>query len=199
MRKPTAVLVALSFFIVTACGRVAENQFANKMTQDEAMQVLAQIPPASPNGSSDPDAVSAQGLTDLIQDMVQSGEVQVPKAARGAISSNGTVDTATLNTVLSLLSQGKGVLQVAKAVSAANGGNSAKAKLNLDGIVAILQSMLPVIATVAPQYAAIIQAAIVLIPMIQAFLALFKKPSTTTSSLWLPMPQNPGFVAINRC
>ena len=169
------------------------------MTQDEAIQVLAQVPTSPPKGTTDPEVVSAKGLTELIQDLVQSGEVKIPKSSRGAINSNGTVDTATLNAVLGALSQGKGVFQVAQGVVNANAGSPTKAKFNLDAILGILQALAPIIATVAPQYAAIIQAAIVIIPIIQMFVGLFKKPAPTTASLWLQLPQNPGFIAISRC
>jgi hypothetical protein len=188
MRNFTVITVAISFLLVTACGRVANNPFAKAMTQDEAIKVLVNLPPEPQDSSSD--SVSAQGLEDAIQQALLSGQVSVPRAARGAILSNGKLDATTLNSVVAMIAQGKNAFQVAKGVVNSAGGSSTKAKFNLDAIIAILQAALPMISTIAPQYAGIIQAIIVIIPTIQGFLSLFKKPAPApggTAALFPPM------------
>jgi hypothetical protein len=177
MRSLTTIVTALSFLLVTACGQIGPRPMQDKMTEAEAMDVLAQVA-ANDVAVADPEAPTTQGLADVLQDMIDSGELQVPQSARGAIGSNGAVDMSQLSNILNMIGQGMSAFQIAKGV-VANSGNTTAAKFNLDTIVALLQAALPIITTIAPQYAGVIQAVLVIVPIIKTFIGLFKKPTAS--------------------
>ena len=183
MQKCTSFIVAFSFLMVTACGRNPGNGFATQMSQSEALDVLTQVKVDEPSSSgsidSKSEAVTVQNLESLIQDLVQSGQLKVPSKARGAIQSDGTINTDTLNKVVTMLAQGKNAFQVAKGVVQAASGSATQAKFDLDSIAAILTAALPFVTAIAPQFVPVISAVIAMLPIIKGFLALFQKPAST--------------------
>ncbi len=176
MQKYTYALMVLSLLLATACGKNPTG-FANQMSQSEAIGVLAQVQTeeqvAAAPAAEAAKAVTVTGLSDLIQDLVQSGTVKVPSKGRGAIQADGSVNTAVLNQVVTLLSQGKKPFAVARAVVQTASGSATQAKFDLSSIAAILTAALPFVMAIAPQFAPIIQAVITMLPIIMGFLALF--------------------------
>jgi hypothetical protein len=187
MQKATCLVVAISFLLVTACGRVGQQPYSARLSEQEAVNVLSQVQneesmstvPAS-------NAVTVQGLESLIQDLVQSGQVKVPSSGRGAILSDGSVNTDSLNKIITMISQGMSAFQVAKALIQ-GAGSTSQAKFDLDSIAAILQAALPFIVSIAPQFAPVVQAVLSILPVIKAFFAIFKKPATT-AAFWVALP-----------
>jgi len=187
MQKITSVIVAISFLLVTACGRIDHGKFAAaQMSEEQATEVLAQVVDQSQVAPNDTEAVTPQNLAALIQDLADQGKLNLPSEARGAISSNGTVNTDTLNKVLSMLSQGMSAFQVAMSV-VNSAGSTSQAKFNLDTVLAILQAAMPFIAGIAPQFVPVIQAVITMVPIIKAFIGLFKKPTAAYWSIYHPV------------
>ncbi len=184
MQKVTSVVVAISFLLVTACGKVNQQPFAAQMSEEQATEVLSQVMDQSDVDPSDTEAVTPQNLQALIQDLADQGKLKLP--AKGAISANGTVNTDTLNKVLSMLSQGMSAFQVAMSVVKSS-GSTGQAKFNLDTVVAILQAAMPFIAGIAPQFVPVIQAVITMVPIIKAFIGLFKKPTAAYWSIIHPV------------
>lgn len=186
MGKQSIVFVTIGAFLIAACGRIDDPARAHRMTQEQAMDVLQNQVASSENASSNPGAVTAQDVASVLQDLAKSGQLKLPSSAKGAISSNGTLDTATLTNILNMIAQGKSAFSVAGSV-VANSGSTTQAKFNLDTLVAILQAAIPIVATFAPQIAGVMQAVLVIVPMIKMFIGLFKKPSPSPApSAWVP-------------
>lgn len=176
MQKYSFAFVALCFVLLSACGKNPA-AFTNHMSQAEAVDVLAQVQTeeqvAVAPAAEAAKAVTVKGLNEVIQDLVDSGQVRIPSSGRGAIQADGKVNTAVLNQVITLLSQGKKPLAVARAVVQTASGSATQAKFDLSSIGAILAAALPFVMAIAPQFAPIIQAVITMLPIITGFLALF--------------------------
>lgn len=190
MRHPALILLAISLVIFTACGI---EFLPPTMTEDEAIDTLLAVPMTTGSGSRGITAqsdVSVENLGFLVQDLVDSGRVQVRGAARGAVSSSGKVDLSTLNQVIGLLQGQNGqrpsLLNIASGLAALNGGSGSTAGSKLQGILELLNQLAPIIATVAPQFSGIITAITTIAPMIIAIVQMFKKPKASNTFVFAP-------------
>ena len=197
MRRPYLVILAITLILLNACGRVGvvahdAGGSTSVMSETEALSTLQGVPMSNIRAARGrTSGVSVAGLLQLIQQLVASGQIKVSSNIRSATT--GTVDLTQLNNLFSVLQSGGGtsILGLAQGLVNANGGNAAGASSGLSGILGLLNTLLPIIATVAPQYAGIIQALVVIIPLVQTFITLFRKPKTTTGDSWMPALPSP--------
>lgn len=168
MRHPALVMLAIGLIIFTGCGK-------QKMTQAEAVETLQMVPLTS-NNSED---ASIDNLRGMIQNLVDSGQVQVASSARGAFKL-GAVNLDMLNQVLALLQQQSGqkfnLMQLVTQLLAMNGNNTTTTGTKLDAILALINQIAPIIATIAPQFAPILAAISTFLPMVVGLINMFKKP-----------------------
>lgn len=178
MRHPLLAIFAIAIVLLSACGR--EYTGTSKMNQDEAFSMLTNVPMNATEGRGalfKRNRVSAEGLVQLLKQLIESGQIKLPSSTRGALTSSGSIDLSSLTNIFSLL-QGGGLGGIAGLASGLvnSAGGTTKAKFDITTIMSILNAALPVIAMIAPQYAGIVQALVVILPMVMTFINLFKKP-----------------------
>lgn len=190
MRQPALIFMAISLVLINACGRMdvtPMNSVAgeSQMSELDAMTKLSQLPVSTPRGARGAAAVSSEGLADLLQSLAASGQLS-GRGFRGA--TNGQVDLSALNGILSLLQSGQAnsIFGLAQGLVNLNAGSTTGTTSKLDGIMALLNAALPIIMTIAPQYAGIIQAVMTIIPLVMTFVGMFKKKAKTTTA-WEPV------------
>ncbi len=172
MRNPILIAIILGVFLLQACG--LQNQAVlESMTEEEAVNTLMDIPvQPGRNIKGKMSQLSATELSEILKDMVESGKVQLDNT-RGAI--NGTVDLSMLTQIFELLQSGKvkSLLGLANGLVVNNGGNSNKVTQILQFILELLNTAMPIVISLFPQYAPIVQALIVIIPVVISIIGLF--------------------------
>jgi len=190
MRQPALVFMAISIVLLNACGRIEvapKNYAAGEMTEMselDALAKLSELPVTTPRGARGAAAVSSEGLADLLQSLAESGQLS-GRGFRGA--TNGQVDLSALTGILSLLQSGQAnsIFGLAQGLINLNAGSTTGTTSKLDGIMALLNAALPIIMTIAPQYAGVIQAVMTIVPLVMTFVGMFKKKAKT--SAWEPV------------
>ena len=190
MRQPAYVFLAISLVLINACGRIemthrnaAAVDLDTPMAETDAMSTLAQVPAASAEADQ-PVAMadaSAQGLTELLASIAASQQ------GRGAVSS-APVDLSQLTTLLGLVQSGQAssILGLTQGLISSNAGDASTTGSKLSGIMNLLNVAMPIIMTIAPQYAPIIQAVMTIIPLVITFIGMFKKPKPAAPSAFMP-------------
>lgn len=191
MRNSSLVLLVISALILGACGRmdISQRNASAGLSESDAMDTLMTVPMAEGRyarrgGVSN---VSAEELQSILEDMVKSGRVGV----RGRSAVAATTDLSGLNQLFTLLQSGQAnsIMGLASGLVNMNGGNTAVTGSKLDSIMAILNAALPVIMAVAPQYAGIIQALVVILPLVINFIGMFKKKPKASASVFFFSPK----------
>lgn len=182
---PSLIVSVILAFVLSACGR--ESTYSqNKMTEDQAFKTLSNVPMTQARGAFGKKSVSAQGLKELLLKLIQEGKIQVPgHSSRGAIAS--TPDLSALTNILDMITSGNGTNIFSLAVALLNqaSGNGEQVKLDISFIVGILTAALPIIAGVAPQFAPMVQALLVILPLVASLINLFKKPTPSPTASFL--------------
>lgn len=179
MRHPFIATIVISAFLMTACGRmdlISQNQ---KMSEDQAIENLAELP-MEQGGYNFRGRKSSLSLAELMKLI----EENAPKSGHNAIA--GTTDLSGLVQLLSVIQGGKtGIFGVARGMLNANSGSFAATSSKLSSILGIINAVMPVLMVIAPQYGVILQAILTIVPIVLGIISLFKKP-TPTPSAWLP-------------
>jgi len=195
MRQPAYVFLAVSLVILNACGRMdmtaksgAAPAVEMEMSETDALAALSALPEVAPRGARGAAAVSAQGLEDLLRSLAESGQLN-GRGFRGA--TGGGVDLSALTQILSLVQSGQAnsIFGLAKGIVNLNAGDTTATGSKLSGIMSLLNAALPIIMTIAPQYAGIIQAVTTILPLVMTFIGMFKKKKSAAEPflLWSPV------------
>ncbi len=179
MRRPSLVILALSLILLNACGRSMLTQPGDgvaPMTESQALSTLEALPDTQERAARGGKNVSIQGLFQLLQQLIKSGQLKLPNS-RGASSG---FDMSQLNNIFSLIQGGQvnSIFGLAQGLLNLNGGNATGTGSALDTIMQLLTLALPIIMAIAPQYAPIIQAIMTIVPLVLQFIALFTKPKS---------------------
>lgn len=184
MRHPALILFAIALIINVGCGRPP-------MSEELAAETLASLPMTDGTATKAPvDAdseVTLENFNGLIQQLASDSSFQRAANMRAAFSSNGAkLDLTQLTQLISLFQGQNGkkpnLLNIAQALIQMNGGNSSSTGSKLDSILAIINQLAPLIATIAPQFAPILAAVTTILPMVVNIISLFKKPKATSAS-----------------
>lgn len=188
MRNSSLVLLVISALILGACGRmdVTRRNATAGLSEGEAMDTLMTVPMAEGRYARRGGVmnVSAEELQSILENVVKSGQVRV--GGRNAVAA--TTDLSGLNQLFTLLQSGQAnsIMGLASGLVNMNGGSATTAGSKLNSIMAILNAALPIIMTIAPQYAGIIQALTVILPLVISFIGMFKKkPAPSASVIFL--------------
>lgn len=176
MRRPSFILLALAIVLLNACGRSFLTTPTAQMSETDAIDHLQTLPYTQERAAIGGKNVSVEGLNQVLQDLAASGQLQAPKGIRNATT--GGLDLTQLNNIFALLQSGKAnsLFGLASGLVNLNGGNATGTKFNLDSIMQLINMALPIIMMIAPQYAPIIQALVTILPLVMAFISMFKKP-----------------------
>ena len=180
MKKLVASALCGCILLVTACGRISQKVALQDLSQNQAVEVLTSVP----QESITPGDVSARGLEAVLNDLIDSGKVAVPRGARGAVQASGS-GTSSLGTLLQLLAQNPNLTSVAQGMVSSSQGSPTRAKFSLDTIFMILQAALPIVMVFAPHFAVIIQAVLTIVPAIKQLIDTIKNGGVVPTSAGL--------------
>lgn len=188
MTRPFLVLIVTFAFFIQACGLENATQQQVAMTEDEAMDTLMEVPlvAGGHNIRGRRSNVSAAELRELLEDLVESGELSVNNG-RGAVGDGSGADLGILGTIFDLIQSGQArtIWGLAKGLlNSSEGDGSTTSKL--DGILGLLQAALPIITAIAPQFAPIVSALMVIIPMVVTFINLFRRGAAMNRLFLMP-------------
>lgn len=184
---PVLIVSVIFAFIISACGR--DTYYPQpKMTEQEAFSEISNSLNSGRGALGK--SVSADGLQKVLEQAIRDGKIKVPGQTRGAVDLS-QVDLSGLSQILGLITSGKTnnafslasqILTMLPALTQTATSGASK----LDIIMSILQQALPIIATIAPQFAPIVSALVVIMPLVMSFINMFKKkpkpsPSPTAS------------------
>ncbi len=170
MKKSLSTL-AIALLLLSACGK---EKVETQMSEQQALDVLnggtatesdnsrSGLFSKKPKVPSVPKVpVDYAQLMQLISTMAASGQIKVDPS-----------NLASLSTVLNTVSGGNANSALTLALSLASqfSGVAAGGQIDISAIIAILNQVAPIIAVIAPQYAPVIQALLVILPMVQLFL-----------------------------
>ena len=182
MRHPAIAIFSIGLILLAACGR----EYQKPMTEDQAINTLTSVPMQSTRDAfGKRKGASVEGLRALLEELIKSGKIKVNVPGRGALSATN-FDLSSLNSIFALLQQGGSIFGLAQGLLN-QAGSSTGAKFNIDTIMAILNAALPIIMTIAPQYAMIVQALTFILPLVMNIINLFKKPKPTPTAFFNPM------------
>ena len=178
MRISHPFLISLTAFtlLLSACGLESNsNPNLQSLSEEEAMDVLMDTPLEAGGMSvrGRRSRVSAAELEELLIDLVESGELEATSSGRGAISS--TADLGPLSQIFSLIQSGRAnnIFSLTRGLLQANSGNANQTSGGLQGVLDIIQAAIPIISSIAPQFAPILSALTVIIPLVMSFIGLF--------------------------
>ena len=121
-------------------------------------------------------SVSVAELQKLLVQLIAEGKIKVPvpTQVRGATAPSSAADyIAALNAIFSVIPQSNGNLSsfsLALSLMAMFAGNMEQGKFDLTTVLSILQQSLPYVAVIAPQYVPLIQALLIIIPIVMTFM-----------------------------
>lgn len=171
--KKSMSMLAIALLILSACGK---EKVETQMTEQQALDVLNggsvesqndtarsglfSKKPKTPKAPKAP--VDYAQLMALVSSMAASGQIQV-----------NPNDLSSLATVFSAVSGGNtnSTLMLALSIASQFSSMQSGGTLDINGIIKILNQIAPIIAVVAPQYTPVIQALLVILPMVQVFLS----------------------------
>jgi len=191
MRSTGVALLAIFLIFINACGRIyIDPRYSTKsMTEKEALETLQQVPVDEQGrmARGSQARVSVLGLIQLLQSLVQSGQLRLD-GMRGAASSGA--DLGQLMNIFSLLQGGQAssILGLAQGLTTMNGGSATGTSSGLNTLLQLLNMALPIIMVIAPQYAPVVQALITILPLVLTFISLFKKTSAPSASYPILVP-----------
>ncbi len=186
MRNKTIAVFSIGLILLAACGR----EFQHSMTEQQALDTLTTVTeldaysaawgkkkPTKPTAPP----VSVAELQKLLIQLVQEGKINVPASpVRGAASSQDIINAINaINTIFAAIPQTNGTLSsfsLALSMIAMFAGNLQQGKMDLNTVLAILNQALPYITVIAPQYAPLIQALIVIIPVVVTLINTLNPP-----------------------
>jgi len=181
MRRTSLVLLALALILINACGRMTLVSPGQSMSENDALTTLLDVPMTQQRAARIGKNHSVEGLNQLLQDLVASGQVRASANIRGATS--GSVDLSQLSNIFTLLQSGQATSLLGLAQGLVNStGSTTGTGSTLMSIVALLQAAMPIIMVIAPQYAPIIQAIIVILPIVIQFISMMRKPKPVPSA-----------------
>ena len=174
MRHPLFAIFAIAIVLLSACGK---EYATHQMTEDQAIAQLQSVPMNEGRGAfKKRNQASVQGLFTLLEQLVASGQIKIPQQHQSALSlGGGGLNLSSLSSIFSLL-QGGGISSIAGLAGGLSGTTTPSS--GMSGIMGLMNAAMPVIAVIAPQYAPIIQAFMVILPLLMSF---SKKPAPTAS------------------
>lgn len=180
-RSPALIVMSVWLVLLAACGKETA---ALKMSEDQALSELKSLPLYGSRGALGKKGVSAQALGELLQQLADSGQLQVKD--RSAIL-GGKLDLSALNSLLGILQSGKvnSIMSLVTSLMKLPGASASGGKLS--SILAILQAALPIIATIAPQFVPVITAITTILPTVLNFINMFKKPKSASVFSLVPV------------
>lgn len=172
MRNSAFAVLTICALLLGACGKIERK---NYMSEEQALDVLTQVPETTGRNARGKMGLSTVGLMELINELVASGKLIMPSNVRRAAT--GAPDLTQLANLFALLQSGQAnsIVGIANGLIGMNAGNVAGTSSGIAGILSLLQTLAPMIATVAPQFAGIIQALTVILPLVMTFISIFKK------------------------
>lgn len=194
IRRNTSLITILAL-LLTSCGRIdmVPNQPATPTaTQsaqaEQALQQLMVGPVSSPQAAD----ISKKDLRGVIEELIAQGKIKVPNQshARNGVNSTTTLTASsstnsaltTIENILDLLGSGQitNIYSLAKQLFQSFSGGSLSQDLTL--ISQILTAALPFLITLAPTLVPVVQGLILILPIVQSFIQLFKGSGTGTGT-----------------
>lgn len=190
MFNKTMAVFSIGLILLAACGR----EYQKSMSEQEALDTLTNVSELSgyaaawgkkkPSKPSKPTAppVSYVELQKLLVQLVQEGKIQVPASpVRGAVNPQDITNAINaINAIFAAIPQTNGQLSsftLALQLMALFAGNLQQGTLDLNTVLAILNQALPIIVVVAPQFAPVVQALIIIIPIVVTFMNTMQPPT----------------------
>ncbi|MCX6103295.1 MAG: hypothetical protein NT000_08550 [Proteobacteria bacterium] len=180
MRTKSIATFSIGLILLAACGR----EYQKSMSESDALDTLTGVSElnsyAAAKGKKKPktpaQSVSVAELQKLLVQLIAEGKIKVPvpTQVRGATAPSSAADyIAALNAIFSVIPQSNGNLSsfsLALSLMAMFAGNMEQGKFDLTTVLSILQQSLPYVAVIAPQYVPLIQALLIIIPIVMTFM-----------------------------
>lgn len=180
MRTKSIATFSIGLILLAACGR----EYQKSMSEADALDTLTGVSElnsyAAAKGKKKPktpaQSVSVAELQKLLVQLIAEGKIKVPvpTQVRGATAPSSAADyIAALNAIFSVIPQSNGNLSsfsLALSLMAMFAGNMEQGKFDLTTVLSILQQSLPYVAVIAPQYVPLIQALLIIIPIVMTFM-----------------------------
>lgn len=193
MFNKTIAVFSIGLILLAACGR----EYQKSMSEAEALDTLTNVSELSGYASawgkkkpSKPSAppVSYADLQKLLIQLVQEGKIQVPVSpVRGAANPQDITNAINaINAIFAAIPQTNGQLSsftLALQLMALFAGNLQQGTLDLNTLMAILNQALPILVVAAPQFVPVVQAMIIIIPIVVTFMNTMKPPTAMVYSL----------------
>jgi len=197
MFNRTVAVFSIGLILLAACGR----EYQKTMSEQEALDTLTSVTELSdyaaawgkkkPSKPSKPTAppVSYADLQKLLIQLVEEGKIQVPASpvARGAVNPQDLTNAINaINAIFAAIPQTNGQLSsftLALQLMALFAGNLQQGTMDLNTVLAILNQSLPYIAVMAPQFVPVVQALIIIIPIVVTFMNTMQPPKAMLQTL----------------
>jgi len=193
MTRKTVAVFSIGLMLLAACGR----EYQKPMSEQQALDTLTSVTelnsyaaakkkpkPAKPAAPQ----VSVADLQKLLIQLVQEGKISVPSTpAKKAASSQDIVNAINaINLIFAAIPQTSGSLStftLALSLMAVFAGNLQQGTLDLNTVLSLLQQSLPYVAVMAPQFVPVIQALIIIIPIVVTFMNTMNPPTAMLPSM----------------
>ena len=195
MFNKTVAVFSIGLILLAACGR----EYHSGMSEEEALDTLTNVTelsgyagakgkPKPKPSKPKPPPVSYVELQKLLIKLVEDGKIQVPASpARGAVNPQDITNAINaINAIFAAIPQTSGNLSsftLALQLMALFAGNLQQGTLDLNTVLAILNQSLPYIAVMAPQFVPVVQALIVIIPIVVMFMNTMQPPTAMLHTL----------------
>jgi hypothetical protein len=192
MTRKTVAVFSIGLILLAACGR----EYQKPMSEQEALDTLTSVTelnsyaaakkkpkPAKPAAPQ----VSVADLQKLLIQLVQEGKIQAPSSPVKKASSQDIVNAINaINAIFAAIPQTNGSLStftLALSLMAVFAGNLQQGTLDLNTVLSLLQQSLPYVAVMAPQFVPVIQALIIIIPIVVTFMNTMNPPTAMLPSM----------------
>jgi hypothetical protein len=184
MFNKTIAIFSIGLILLAACGR----EYNHSMTEEQALDALTNVTELSaytaawkkPVKPSTP-PISVAELKALLIQMVKDGKIKLPASpVRGATADDIANALNAINAIFAAIPQTSGKLSsfsLALSLIGMFAGNLQQGKMDLNTVLAILNQALPLIAVAAPQFVPVVQALIVIIPLVVTIINTLKPPT----------------------
>ena len=195
MFNKTVAVFSIGLILLAACGR----EYQKSMSEEEALDTLTNVTELSdyagavnrkkPKPSKPkPPPVSYVELQKLLIKLVEEGKIQVPASpVRGAVNPQDITNAINaINAIFAAIPQTNSNLSsftLALQLMALFAGNLQQGTLDLNTVLAILNQSLPYIAVMAPQFVPVVQALIIIIPIVVTFMNTMQPPTAMLHTL----------------
>ena len=180
MRTKSIATFSIGLILLAACGR----EYQKSMSESDALDTLTGVSELNSYAAAKvkkkpktpAQSVSVAELQKLLVQLIADGKIKVPvpTQVRGATAPSSAADyIAALNAIFSVIPQSNGNLSsfsLALSLMAMFAGNMEQGKFDLTTVLSILQQSLPYVAVIAPQYVPLIQALLIIIPIVMTFM-----------------------------